>query len=194
MPLKDIAIDAGQRNNSGVQYHFGSRDGLIEAVVDHRMPTLETRRLELLADREAAGDADNPRVLVEILVRPLLESGGTHFCRFLDQVRNHPAVSEGDRLSGARRATVRIVLQRLDRSLAGLPAQVRRRRIRWMSTALLALLADHERAVEAGGPEDADYIDDLVDALCGILTARPPSARVPTPSPPSMAQDDDSPG
>uniref|UniRef100_UPI0035C6F61D TetR family transcriptional regulator n=5 Tax=Nocardia seriolae TaxID=37332 RepID=UPI0035C6F61D len=29
VPLRDIAAAAGQRNNSAIQYHFGSRDGLV---------------------------------------------------------------------------------------------------------------------------------------------------------------------
>lgn len=179
VPLRDIALAAGQRNNSAVQYHFGSRDGLIEAVVEYRMPALDARRLELLADHEAAGHADGPRALVEILARPMLdvpqELGATHHSRFLDQVRNHPAVHDGARLSNESRTTVRIVMTRLDRALGSIPSRTRHRRIRWMSTALLAFLADHERAVEAGQVPTTDpaRIDDLLDALVGILTAEP---------------------
>ena len=35
VPLRDVAAAAGQRNNSAVQYHFGSREGLVAAVVAH---------------------------------------------------------------------------------------------------------------------------------------------------------------
>lgn len=177
VPLRDIAIAAGQRNNSAVQYYFGSRDGLIDAVVEHRMPALEARRLELLADHEAIGDAHDPRVLVELLARPMLEArhrfGATHVNRFLDQVRNHPAVHDGARLANESRRSVRLVLNRLDRALEAIPPRTRHRRIRWMSTALLSLLADHERAVEVGQVKatDGGHVDDLLDALVGILTA-----------------------
>ena len=34
--LRDVAVAAGQRNNSAVHYHFGSRDGLIKAIIGHR--------------------------------------------------------------------------------------------------------------------------------------------------------------
>lgn len=179
VPLRDIAIAAGQRNNSAVQYYFDSRDGLIDAVVEHRMPALEARRLELLAEFEAIGGADDPRVLVELLTRPMLEAGegdgATHLNRFLDQVRNHPAVHDGARLANENRTSVRLVLARLDRALGSIPDHTRHRRVRWMSTALLALLADHERAVEAGQVEatDGSHIDDLLDVLVGILTVAP---------------------
>lgn len=177
VPLRDIAVAAGQRNNSAVQYYFGSRDGLIDAVVEHRMPALEARRFELLAEHEAIGDADGPRVLVELLARPMLEAGRryrtTHLNRFLDQVRNHPAVHDGARLANENRTSVRLVLNRLDRALGSMPPRTRHRRIRWMSTALLALLADHERAIETGDVKATDdgLVEDMLDALVAILTA-----------------------
>src|SRR5699024_12317749 len=34
--MRDVASAAGQRNNSAVQYHFGSRDGLIVEVLRRR--------------------------------------------------------------------------------------------------------------------------------------------------------------
>jgi len=35
--LREIAAQAGQRNHHAVQYHFGSRDTLVQAVFDYRM-------------------------------------------------------------------------------------------------------------------------------------------------------------
>lgn len=46
--LREIARAAGQRNPSALQYHFGDREGLIEAIVARRMQQQETRRAELL--------------------------------------------------------------------------------------------------------------------------------------------------
>ena len=187
VPLRDIAAAAGQRNNSAVQYYFGSRDGLIDAILDYRMPALEARRLELLADHEVTGDPYDLRALVESLVVPMLElrarAGATHLCRFLEQARHHPAVADRTRLASESRTSVRIVMNRLDRALAAFPAPVRYRRIRWMSTSMLAYLADHERAAEAGQSRtgDPDFLTELTDVLVGLLTA-PSSARSPEPS------------
>lgn len=173
VPLRDIAVAAEQRNSSAVQYHFGSRDGLIEAVIDERMAGLEARRLELLAEREAASGADDLAGLVDLLVTPLLELSqrgeATHYARFLEAVRSHAAVAEKGRLSGADRAAVRIVVSRLDRLLSDLPAAARRYRLAAMTTAMFALLADYERAVEAAeNPRDPE----IVQMLVGLLTAR----------------------
>src|SRR5699024_9270512 len=97
IPLRDIAVAAGQRNNSAVHYHFGSRDELIQVIVQRRMAALETRQLELLAAYEQRVAPDDVRGLLHVLVRPLFhvpyEQGATHYARFLEQIRVHPVIS-----------------------------------------------------------------------------------------------------
>jgi AcrR family transcriptional regulator len=93
--LRDIAVAAGQRNNSAVHYHFGSRDGLVAAIVERRQRGLEARRMHLLAEHESSGEPDSVRSLIDILVRPMFDApyaeGSIHYARFLEQVRTHPA-------------------------------------------------------------------------------------------------------
>ncbi|MET0908751.1 MAG: helix-turn-helix domain-containing protein, partial [Ilumatobacteraceae bacterium] len=36
--LRQIAAAAGTANNSAVNYHFGSKDGLITAIFQYRLP------------------------------------------------------------------------------------------------------------------------------------------------------------
>ncbi|WP_169816253.1 TetR/AcrR family transcriptional regulator [Nocardia miyunensis] len=177
VPLRDIAAAAGQRNNSAVQYHFGSRDGLIEAVVEQRMATLEVRRLELLAERAADDGPDGVHELLEVLVVPMFELSPRHgigyYARFLEQIRTHPAVTDEANLRGTRRTSVRVIMHRLDRSLPDLPPALRRRRLRAMPTVLFSLLADHERAVQDGrvAADDTAAWAELIDMLAGVLTA-----------------------
>jgi AcrR family transcriptional regulator len=183
VPLRDIATAAGQRNNSAVQYHFGTRDGLIDAVAEYRIADLEQHRLELLAESEATGDAHDVRALVSALVVPMLtvpyEHGATHYARFLDRVRTHPAVAADINLERAGRVAVRLIIMRLDRALGDLSPAVRRRRLRVLPTVLFALLADRERAVSSGdlAPDDPRSAAELVDLIIGMLTA-PVSAAV----------------
>src|SRR3546814_7480665 len=42
--LRQIAIAAGQGNTAAVQYHFGSKEGLLEAIFQHRPPAIDQRR------------------------------------------------------------------------------------------------------------------------------------------------------
>ena len=182
-PVRDIALAAGQRNNSAVSYHFGSRDGLVDAVIESRMLGLEARRMQLLAEHEACG-ADDVRSLVAVLVTPQLEligqPGATHYARFLEAVRNHPTIKDRARLDGAGRAAVRIVALRLDRALGQYPASLRRSRLEAMASAMFALLADFERAVESGAVTRAQRergAADIIDMLAGLVLAAPTAAR-----------------
>ena len=42
--LRQISEAAGQKNTSAIQYHFGSRDRLVEAVFALRMAVINPRR------------------------------------------------------------------------------------------------------------------------------------------------------
>jgi len=169
--LRAVAAGAGQRNNSAIAYHFGSRDGLIEAIVTHRLDRMEAERMELLAGYEQAEPADRVRDLVTVLVRPMFRSpyrhGSTHYARFLEKVRDHPAVVQAPLLSERSPAT-RIVTARLDRALGGLPVSVRRQRLTAAATVMFALIADAERRDQLGSPAIEEGV---VDMLVGLLTA-----------------------
>jgi AcrR family transcriptional regulator len=70
--LIDITRQAGQRNRAALTYHFGSRDGILCAVLDRHAPFLARREGELLelAMRSPDGDVDP---VVEAIVRPAAE-------------------------------------------------------------------------------------------------------------------------
>ena len=71
--LREIVRKAGQRNASALHYHFGSRDGVLEALIDLRMPPINARRLALMAPIMAGQRKPVPRRLAEALVLPLAE-------------------------------------------------------------------------------------------------------------------------
>src|SRR3546814_11435735 len=56
--LRQIVVAAGQANTSAVHHHFGSREGLIQAVHDMRVPAMEKARPERLAEIDRAGRTD----------------------------------------------------------------------------------------------------------------------------------------
>lgn len=67
---REIARQAGQKNHSALNYHFGSRDALIEAILDYRMTPLNQRRQQRLDTLRDQGREPNLRGLVEIMVEP----------------------------------------------------------------------------------------------------------------------------
>ena len=186
VPLRDVARAAGQRNNSAVHYHFGSREGLLEAVLTARLAVVNARMLRMLADAEAAGTAHEPRSLVDVLVRPMATepyaAGSTHYARFLEQVRFRPLIAELPTAAPEHSSATRLVLNRLRRALpASWPEPLRNARLRAMSTVMFALLADRERDREHPGAEGAHGVGEIVDMLVGLLLA-PPTA-TPTTAP-----------
>lgn len=86
--LRRITQAAGQRNESAIHYHFGSREGVVAAILDHRTTPINADRVEMLARMAEAGRPLGSREVAEALCRPLArylhESGGrSHYLRFL---------------------------------------------------------------------------------------------------------------
>jgi AcrR family transcriptional regulator len=178
VPFREIAAGAGQKNNSAVHYHFGSREGLIRAVIARRVQVEDRRRLEMIAALEEDETGDDLRSLVGAITRPLSESayaeGATHYARFLEQVRHHPAFSETV-FELANYPAAQILVNRIVRHLTHLPTHVRDRRLLTIMTVSFALLADFERRADGKGqgpvmPPD-ELVEDIVSMIVGLLTA-----------------------
>lgn len=71
--LRQIVIAAGQGNLSAAHYHFGSREGLIRAVVERRMRTIDAIRHRRLDAIEASGRAGELQAIVGAAVETLAE-------------------------------------------------------------------------------------------------------------------------
>ncbi|WOG26521.1 TetR/AcrR family transcriptional regulator [Endozoicomonas sp. 8E] len=71
---REIARAAGQKNNSAVQYHFGDRAGLINAILDFRMIPLNQKRHEMLDELLNRKEPPTTRDLVKVLLLPYMEN------------------------------------------------------------------------------------------------------------------------
>lgn len=67
----DVQQAAGQSNKSAVAYHFGLREGLVEATIAARMETVSRRRQGLLDELEHSAEPLTIRQAVRVLVEPL---------------------------------------------------------------------------------------------------------------------------
>ncbi len=86
--LREIGRSAGQRNNSAVQYHFGTRDRLIEALYAYRMVPINRRRLALIEEACADGRKLNLEQIIDLGIQPLAEHvlahrGSSSYARFV---------------------------------------------------------------------------------------------------------------
>ncbi len=93
--LRDITNKAGV-NIASVNYHFGSKDALLAAVLERRLRPVNARRLELLDVIEsAAGDgAPNPEDVIRAFLSPPFQkrlewgAGGDNFLRLLGRIHS----------------------------------------------------------------------------------------------------------
>lgn len=92
--LREVALAAGQKNTNAVQYHFGSKEGLLKAIWQRHAEGIEARRAGLLAEAEAAG-ALSLQAVVGMLVGPVVDKladpdGGEHYLLLMSQLVSHP--------------------------------------------------------------------------------------------------------
>ena len=92
--LRQICEAAGSGNNYAVQYHFGSADGLIQAIHRKHVLTNEQRRADLFAQAKAAGRL-SLHDLIRLLYLPIIENkdenGERTYARFLLALHSSPA-------------------------------------------------------------------------------------------------------
>lgn len=91
--LREIALAAGQSNNAAVHYHFTSKLGLIQAILDSRIAQVEIMRHNFFERSDPQVKIDTEELL-KIIWFPIMEIrdelGHYTFCRFLLQHLLHP--------------------------------------------------------------------------------------------------------
>jgi len=176
MSLRAVQAASGQRNKSAAQYHFGSRQGLIEAVVAERMGPINEQRLAMLNALDARAEQGEPatrRELVGVLAEPLaqhaLDPTGSTWARFLVQGFADPELSAVVRHRFEGRS-YRDVRARIAESLDHLPEPLRLTRVDQATGLLVAGLAAAEVGQGPDLPAEA-LVADLVDTATAVLDA-----------------------
>lgn len=172
VPLRDIAVEAGQRNNSAVNYHFRNRQDLIDAIVRRRLEPMEQERaqmVEALMDDTRDDARDDVRAWLRIMVLPFTAVGSPHYARFLQAaslyLRADVGVSQG--------SVWPQVLERLAKAIPTVDREARARRVKAIATTMFTLLAERERSAQAG--EDAGTAEEIIAMLATMLTAPMPA-------------------
>ena len=174
---------AGQRNKSAVRYHFGGRQGLLEAVIAARMhPANERRTAMLLGLDEHASIRDLVGVMIVPLAEPVLDRQPSYWARFLLQALSDPAMSLAA-VGKADHDALRIAQRRLEARL-DLDPSLRSLRVSSMFAYACVVLAAYEVGALPSQIPAGDVLTELVDACCGLVAA--PSTNT-TPAPPSRA-------
>jgi AcrR family transcriptional regulator len=181
--LRAISVAAGQRNNSAAQYHFGSKAGLVTALVNARLGPINARRAELLAAADACGRGHDADALVEALAVPLVEFSlnqrDGHYARFLAVSYSDPHWSEVA-LQSEHGKVFRDWRRRMEAGpLAQLPKPLRRLRVDRAVISVIAEVARWEAGRGIRGLRRDELVADLVMwTTAGILAAAPEAAAV----------------
>jgi AcrR family transcriptional regulator len=185
--MRSICIDADQRNKTALQYHFGSKQKLIEAILEARMGAIDVRRAAILERIRREGREGDLHELVGALIIPFTEQlcdddGGRDYVRFAAELFSRGNAVE---LLAAQRPWAEAfhsVIELIGHCLAELPEAVIANRLELMATQMVHATAAKEFDLGDAKPSERArrvelFSADLIDYLVGGLTARVSSGR-----------------
>ena len=178
--VQDISQASGHRNRSAVQYHFGSRDAVIRAVISRTMEPIDAERNLLLDHMETTGAPLTTRGLLEVVVLPLARllrtpEGRRHF-RIGAQLINHPRFMTDARDAVAVNTSIARCAGYLLPSLDHLPPLIAAERTSQVISFIIRACGDQSRLMDSNLPARPvlsvdDFTVNLVDTILAILQA-----------------------
>lgn len=167
----DITRAAGQKNRNALQYHFSSRQELIDAVLDKHSETIARFRRERLAVLE-----EKKRVslheLVEVLVLPVAAmlddaDGGVRYIKINSQLMASDAYA-GQRVERVKKIPEAARLEKLlARQLGDIDSKVLRARLLLIDGMLFHGLASY--ASRPIGVGKKMFMAVLIDSIAAVL-------------------------
>ncbi|MFE1320098.1 TetR/AcrR family transcriptional regulator [Kitasatospora phosalacinea] len=181
--LREVVRRAGQANPSAVQYHFGSREGLLDAVMAERQQRTERALTERLPRPEGRPLDELLRALIDAEATELRTERGRDCLRISTQVSHRSGIRERRPHAGLAGTLYWRLILELEAPLLPLaPEPVRLERIDLALTLIGAALAERARQLAEGEhtlSDDRAYLADLVSVCTGLLTAPVPGAAGP---------------
>lgn len=181
--VREINEAARQRNTSAIHYHFGSREGLLEAILLRPQADLDEHRGKLLAQLRADGlDGDLHTIVMALLVplsTYLHTPSGRDYLRIVAQLIDRFPHWRDDRELNPPH--MRSLLQLAEKQIPqSVPRAVRRERIVNAIILMMSPIANRARQIEAGerlALDEPTFLDNLAAMIVGALAA--PEVRVP---------------
>lgn len=175
--LKEINAAAGQRNESALHYHFGSKTRLVQAIFVDRAAAIDRVRAERIEALIGTGQEQDLNAILRATFEPLTElldtEEGIRFVRFAAQVLSDPdfdlpTIALRSGFEGINRANGLIVAV-----LGDLPPEIAIQRQRLMIEMALTSLALWTRRGDAVENHAARtfFVSSLFDAMAGALRA-----------------------
>lgn len=172
--LREVSVAAGQANNSAVSYHFGNREGLIDAILERHSAPIQARYVAQIEALERFGSL-SARALVEILALPIVAKlddpdGGWAYLSLCAQLVVSPHLPLISRKVAQTPETLRLAQAMF--SFATVPVEVCLFRIERMASMIYVATSQWHRLENDGMTHvpRAIFEHDLVDCLVDQLT------------------------
>lgn len=180
--LRDIHRLAGQGNKSALHYHFGSRDRLLDAVMQRHRAHVDPLRAAMVERLRAVPTPPALAAVLEALVAPLAAQlatpSGRNRIRIVDQMRHDRGLSAATLIPEDSPEELHWLFAEINNHLAHLPQTVREFRVLCWSAMTTTALADWARHSSDTAAPLGFTTDELVANLVAIgtaaLTAPPP--------------------
>src|SRR5215204_4298189 len=165
-------------NLAAVNYHFGSKDALIEALFRRRLDAMNAARIAEL-ERLDAGGSLSAEAIIRAFIGPSLrliedaKGGGRNFIRLLGRTYTEPAKAVRGLIGQMYAPTMQRFKAALERALPQMPGDELVWRMHFMFGTLAYTLAatDTVQLIAGSKPEDRYDARLLEDRLTAFLTS-----------------------
>ena len=165
-------------NLAAVNYHFGSKDALIEAVFRRRLDPMNTARIAALDEIEAAGTPSTEAIIRAFVGQSLrmmedAKGGGRNFIRLLGRTYTEPAKGIRQLIGQMYAPAMQRYKAALERALPQMPREELVWRMHFLFGTLAYTLAatDTVQLIAGSKPEDRYDARLLEDRLTAFMTA-----------------------
>lgn len=179
--LREIRIASGARNTAALHFHFGDREGLIDALTQRHLPRIGEIQERIHTEMEAAGRLDDPRTQVEILVRPVAEyltlgPSERAWVKIQAELGTQPRMRLLEMVTYAPTAALAAGNALFERLRADLPAELATERMILSAQLMVHVCAARARVIDdpeqaAAAVPDSVFLENLIDMILGALTA-----------------------
>ncbi len=177
--LREIRLAAGAKNSAAIQFHFGDREGLIDALIARHLPRLEEIQQRIYDRMVAEGRQEDERSLVEVLVRPsgeYIARGPSEraWVKIISDLVSEPDLEVRDLVQVAPHPAMQATRTIFKKLTATMRPAVANARLVVLAQGTVHVCADRARLVD-DAPEAATYvgsetfIEVLVDMMHGGL-------------------------
>ena len=166
-------------NLAAVNYHFGSKDALVEAVFRRRLDPMNVARIAELDKLEAAESVPSPDAIIRAFITPGLrlmadgKDGGRNFTRLLGRTYTEPNKTVRQLIGQMYAPTMQRYKAALERALPQMPREELVWRMHFMFGTLAYTLAatDTVQLIAGCKPEDRYDARLLEERLSAFLAA-----------------------